>query len=1050
MKPPGNLMILASAGSGKTYALTGRFVRLLAGGAPPERIVALTFTRKAAGEFFDEIVNKLARAAAGGAAARRLALEIQEPDMTAADFLRLLRGLVDAMHRLHLGTLDSFFAQIVRRFPLELGLAGDIAIMDTHDGRFERRRVLGRMFAHAGPRPTPAQQDFIEAFKRATFGVEEKQLARRLDDFLDVHGETYLAAPSGELWGNAGCIWPAGCDWLAHAGGRVRAAGELRDALPWTAMDDKQRRRFETFFADLPAWAPGAPLPDAVAYVVGNALKAGADSAEIVVERRRLALTGPARAALRALVAAVIGAEFDRRLEMTRGIFAILRSYEAVYHDAVRRRGRLTFADVQRLLLPEGGAPVLSATARPGDSGPPGPAGEGRLAIDYRLDAQLDHWLLDEFQDTSDGQWSVLRNLIDEAVQDPTGRRSFFYVGDVKQAIFAWRAGDPRLFREIFDHYNSGGAGAIAEAHLTRSWRSSPAVIAMVNRVFGAGSALARLFPADAARRWTQEWRAHESARPGPRGYSTLRRAEGVEGRFRGTLGVLQEAGVAARGLSAAVLVQRNDTAVALADFLRREGGMPAAAESDLRIGADNPFTCALLALLRTAAHPGDTLAREHVAMTPVGPVLARLGIDQPDALTTRLLGEVHADGFEQTVERWLHWMEPLLAPGDAFSRERGRQLAEAARVFDKTGRRDVGEFCEFAADCAVREVEAPGVVRVMTVHKAKGLGFDLVILPDIEGQRLALRREGLAVQRDRERSVEWVLDLPAKEFCAQDEVLRAHIASAEADACYEALCVLYVAMTRARQAMVVLTEPAKPDSMSMNYPRLLNETLGETWEEGDPTWYARQPGATAPSARVEAAMPMAGSRRRAHRLPAYVPSALPGATISGGALFSSEGGGPAEFGLAVHALLARVEWWDEAEAGAWIAARRAEGAHPAALDEVVAVCRAPELAGVFERPRGPAELWREKAFDTVGDGAWVTGIFDRVIVERDAAGRAARATVFDFKTDRRADADPMLQRHAPQLRMYRRAAARLTGLPESEVGCDIVLTQTRKRLHVA
>ena len=72
----GHVMILASAGSGKTYALTNRFVRLLALGAKPERIVALTFTRKAAGEFFDEILNKLARAARDPVYAAQLAGEI--------------------------------------------------------------------------------------------------------------------------------------------------------------------------------------------------------------------------------------------------------------------------------------------------------------------------------------------------------------------------------------------------------------------------------------------------------------------------------------------------------------------------------------------------------------------------------------------------------------------------------------------------------------------------------------------------------------------------------------------------------------------------------------------------------------------------------------------------------------------------------------------------------------------------------------------------------------------------------------------------------------
>ncbi|EIP97837.1 ATP-dependent exonuclase V beta subunit, helicase and exonuclease domain-containing [Opitutaceae bacterium TAV1] len=80
LQPPGHRMILASAGSGKTYALTNRFVQLLALGAAPERIVALTFTRKAAGEFSDEILKKLARAAADPDYASTLARELFPDD----------------------------------------------------------------------------------------------------------------------------------------------------------------------------------------------------------------------------------------------------------------------------------------------------------------------------------------------------------------------------------------------------------------------------------------------------------------------------------------------------------------------------------------------------------------------------------------------------------------------------------------------------------------------------------------------------------------------------------------------------------------------------------------------------------------------------------------------------------------------------------------------------------------------------------------------------------------------------------------------------------
>src|SRR4051812_17248398 len=135
-------MILASAGSGKTYALTNRFVRLLSGGAAPERIVALTFTRKAAGEFFDEILKKLARAATEAEFARRLAAETGSAGMNEADYLRLLRAMIDAMPQLQLGTLDGFFARIVRSFPLELGLGGEFEIMEHATARRERRRVL--------------------------------------------------------------------------------------------------------------------------------------------------------------------------------------------------------------------------------------------------------------------------------------------------------------------------------------------------------------------------------------------------------------------------------------------------------------------------------------------------------------------------------------------------------------------------------------------------------------------------------------------------------------------------------------------------------------------------------------------------------------------------------------------------------------------------------------------------------------------------------------------------------------------------------------------
>jgi len=1035
MNPIGHVMILASAGSGKTYALTNRYVRLLALGAKPERIAALTFTRKAAGEFFDEILKKLAGAAGDEATARKLAAEISVPALRAADFLKLLRGVTEAMHRLNLGTLDSFFARVVRAFPLELGLAGDFEVLQEHAARLERRRVLRRMFAHAAG--DTGRQDFIEAFKRATFGTEEKQLGARLDAFLDEHAEVYLAAPDAAAWGRVERIWPEGCTWLAAADSRRRTAvaAGLKAALPWPTFSDKQRARWEDFFAVLPGWAPGAPLPKPVAYVMDNAFKAWPGVTEITVERKKVPLSPAASRALRELVAGIVGAELARRLETTQGMYAVLRGYETHYDAAVRRAGRLTFADVQRLLRPDtpDGERLLTREA----------AAEARLFIDWRLDAQIDHWLLDEFQDTSFGQWSVLRNLIDEAVQDPAEARSFFYVGDVKQAIFAWREGDSRLFREIFDHYNAARPGAIREERLDRSWRSGPAVIAMVNRVLGDGEALARLFPAGAAGRWTREWRDHESAQPRLGGFATLRQAEDEAGRFGATLQVLRETQALQRGLSVAVLVQKNSTAAELADFLRREGGLPAVAESDLHVGTDNPLTVALLALFRAAAHPGDTAARELVKMTPLQPVLETEDCAADDALSERLLREIHADGFERTVEAWVRRLEPKLAPDDGFSRERGRQLAEAARLFDDTGSRDLAEFVQFVERHTVRDADTAAVVRVMTVHKAKGLGFDLVILPDLEGTRLAARRRGLAVQRARDRTVEWVLDLPPEAFFSQDEVLAGHVAAAEADACYEELAVLYVAMTRAKRAMYVITE-AVGTSQSHNFPRLLQETLGEKWSSGDERWFE----AIARGAQESAPVPGLATvvATRALRRPARTPSEARKAESAGPELFTMEGGGAAEFGRAVHALLAQVEW-----GGGQVTTRLATTWEKAgaAGREALACLRAPQLAEFWSKPSsGRVELWRERAFEVVLDGVWYTGIFDRVVVHRDGSGKATNAWVMDYKTDRYAVASAV-ERHAGQINLYRRVVAVLTGLPVNQVRCTLVLTGSCQTVEV-
>lgn len=1029
MKSVGHVMILASAGSGKTYALTNRFVRLLALGARPERIAALTFTRKAAGEFFDEILNKLAGAAEDPARAAHLAREIEEPGLGAPDFLRLLRDLARVMHRLRLGTLDGFFGRVARNFPLELGLDGAFEVLQDHAARMERGRVLRQMFGRSGELGV-AQREFIEAFKRATFGADEKRLGAQLDEFIDQHQEVFLSAPEPEAWGNPARIWPGGCSWLEAAGRRESAAAALREAIVAVTMNDQQRDRWNLFFAELAEWQPGAPMGKGMTYLFKNAMDAWPELGEVTVERRKIELAPSARSALRDLLAAIIGGELSRRLETTRGIHAILSGYESIYDAKVRRAGKLTFADVERLLRPGvNGSRALTREA----------TADGRLFIDYRLDAEIEHWLLDEFQDTSFGQWSVLSNLIDEVVQDPTRTRSFFYVGDVKQAIFAWREGDPRLFWEIYDRYEAAQLGIISVQHLDKSYRSGPAVISTVNRVFGDNRTLEALFPTEVVQRWSGVWRDHESARPDRGGHVALRHAEDEDGRFAEALRVLQEVDPLHRGLSCAVLVQKNDTAARLADYLRRAGELPAVADSEVPVCTDNPLGAALLALMQAAAHPGDTLAHELVAMTPLQAAMVREGLVTPEAITRRLLGQIHDEGFESTLAWWIDRLEPALPRENPFNRLRARQILAAAAEFDAAGSRMVAEFVAFMERYKVRETEPTAVIRVMTVHKAKGLGFDLVILPDLEGTKLTARRDGLAVQRAGNRQVEWVLDLPPRLLMERDPVLAAQWAAAESDACYENLSLLYVAMTRAKQGMYLITQPGAAKSTSRNFTKLLALTVGENWRVGDENWFAASAPPEVPAQR-SSAMPrltIPGSDRVV-RLPARKPTGGRAGEIPAGPLFFPTRRAATDLGARVHALLAQVEWLDTFHSvHEWAGA--AGVVAKACLSE-------PGLAEVWMQPSTDstkAEVWRERAFEVVLDGTWVTGVFDRVVVEYDASGCVHRAKVYDFKTD--TDGAGALRRHATQLNLYRQACARLTGLPETRVVCLLVLTGERR-----
>ncbi|HEY5552263.1 MAG TPA: UvrD-helicase domain-containing protein [Opitutaceae bacterium] len=1041
-----NEMILASAGSGKTYALTTRFIALLAVGVEPERIAALTFTRKAAGEFFDEILTRLADAAASAEAAAKLASEVGSAGLGHADFGVLLRRMIDAMPRLTLGTMDSFFARVVSAFPLELGLSGEMRIIDAAEAAEETRRVMGRFFAVTRER-SASQDAVLEAFKLATMGVEAKSVTRILDRFIEEYFERFRLTGDPALWGNVRRIWPGGFPW---GGGADESDANLRTLREWLATDggamaDKQRARWKDFAKAFEEWSPGAPWPKPLEYLVRAVFKAAPEFAKgatpVTIERKKQTPPAQVCAAVAGLVRRVVALELGRRMAVTQGIGALLHQFDSAYDADVRRTGRLTFSDVLELL---GASGIMAGGGRDADV---------RRSVDFRLDGRVDHWLLDEFQDTSRRQWDVLESLIDEAVQDPSGGRSLFYVGDVKQAIFSWRGGDPRLFGHVAARYSKGGPRAIESRELNRSYRSGEAIIELVNRVFGS-AAIGGVFP-KAADRWAKVWRKHESAVPERTGQAAVLLAADLDSRLKTTLEVIRALDPISRGFSCAVLVKKNDTATRFAEYLRREGGIAAFAESDLLIGKDNPWSAAFVSLLWCAAHPGDAVSWEHLMMTPAKAWLASIRATTRDGLTRHVLRIVGESGYEALASAWLAGMKDRLVEADAFTRGRAGQLIASAREFDGAGGGSVAAFIRWLDAASVRESEGAGAVRVMTIHKSKGLGFDIVILPDLEGGGLSSRRDGPAVAKREDGAVDWILEYPGKLIAENDAKLSGYLEDAESDSAFESLALLYVAMTRAKRGLYAVMEPVGETS-ACSHPRLLSECVGSESREveignarfagvhstGDSRWLAQ----VAMAAAALEWKPTVIERGRAvRRIPRRVASRAFEGERSVAEVLGSERFESAARGTALHELLSGVEWSDGLDLAKWSGAAKDRGFAENVIDEAAAVLRAQGMTEVFKRPGDDWEAWRERGFEALVDGTWVSAVVDRVCVARGANGEICEARLYEFKSGRAPDVaagDTVPRAHAEQLEMNRRVLASAVGVPIEKVRAAVVYTR--------
>ncbi len=980
-------VITASAGSGKTYRLSNRIIALLLDGVEPEKIIALTFTRKAAGEFAGALFEKISEAALDVGKAAQVCEDLgRSGQYECADFLAILQKVVQVLPDLYLGTLDSFFSSMVQAFQMELGLSNGSGLQILEGAELdELRSEMIRELLLSSEISEENQQAFLQDFKQANYGKEKVEVIKTMVEFVKDWHRTYLEQGGEFRWGETDALTEGRSlqDWKSQKEERI---------TDWNTVFEERKfghksaeKGLMKFGADLDGFA-GASGFDGKKIMTGllgvkDDLFAGNPTSfkfygkDIDLDREQSVRIGK-------VLRAMGDEELRVPAERARAMYLVISVYEAVYNQLGRQAGKLAFDDLKYLL----GQWQNNEEAR-----------LRREVIDYRLDARYDHWLLDEFQDTSQDQWDSLEPLLDEVGQDRSGQRSLFVVGDTKQAIYQWRGGDPKLFGNVATRYGIEPEG------MAVSWRSQEPVLSLVNAICGNEPVMRAKFGA-AVDKW--DWQDHRKAEglEVKSAYSEVRECEDTEEKQEYLISLLEELAPVERGLSCALLLRKNDDVPVYAELLRK-AGFPVAEEGKVSPATDNPLGLLILDWLKWMANPSDQYALNHLLMSPLVTVCPQLK-SGPESQWQSWNEALHLQGLVPAIEEVFR---PLRATLSAFALDRMETILEFLRSF----RSDLASTVRQLEHFEVSVAETADVIQVMTIHKSKGLGFEIVILPELANASIinAGRYSKLLVENEYGTSYQAP---PVKWARPMFPEIAAHEESWRMEQYYDSFCLLYVALTRAKRGLYCLLDQASNPRAEDGLGGWIEDSLSPCktddeavlYEAGDPHWATQID-------KIEAS----GSEEfsdDAIDLPQKRGRSTGGSKLLQRKAFADNSA--LDHGTMVHELMECIDWLP---------------ALPTPLPEDISVVlesipqgekyiaklSQPEVRALFVKPEGNARLFREQALEWIGsDGLWNTVRLDRFVLHLDESGKLTRIQLIDFKTDASGD---LHAKYQDQLQRY-------------------------------